>query len=185
MRTVLIRLVTIVGLFAVWGTLAITVLTGSIRESPFAWNHHDRITLMQIMPEGWAFFTRNPREPVTKIYRQRSGTWTYVDRANFSPRSWFGAKRTSTLESIELQNLLGGIYSDSTWTECTEDVSTCVASASPETVALENTSRTQLLCGSLLVQKHDPVPWAWAQNEDDVVMPSRIVHLSIECSDTA
>lgn len=176
-----VLLLTKIGLAVFWGGIVILVLLGSVPESPFPWTPQERTDLITLAPEGWAFFTRNPREPVKELYRRQSGEWIPRDRANFSLHNWLGLKRASTIENVELHHLLRVAGPDSVWTQCTENVQRCARAQDVYTVEVSNTTLTQRFCGPLLIREHKPVPWAWSDAEDPVVMPSKMVQLDISC----
>ena len=181
MRSQLLLLLTKIGLTAFWGLVVVLVLFGSVPESPFPWTPEERLTLTALAPEGWAFFTRNPREPVQELYRRRNGEWVPYERANFSVHNWLGMKRLSTIENVELQHLLRKAGPDSTWTQCSDDLQACRRTHELYTVQVKNTTATRRFCDSLLVRKHKPVPWAWSDAASPVVMPSSVVQLNISC----
>lgn len=61
-------------------------------------------------PQGWAFFTRNPREPRVLPFVAESGTWR---SANLGPhaqaRYAFGLDRKSRAQGVEVGLLMGGL----------------------------------------------------------------------------
>jgi len=174
-------LLTKVGLSLFWGTAILVVLLSSVPESPFPFSSQERLNVTVLAPEGWAFFTRNPREPVQELYHSQSGRWVRYNQSNFSLHNWFGVKRLSTIENVELQHLLRQAGPDSTWTQCTGELQSCIHNRDLTTITVENKSNTKRFCDSLLVRKRKPIPWAWSDAEEPVVMSSSIVQLIISC----
>jgi hypothetical protein len=96
-----------------------------------------------------------------------------------------GMKRISTVENVEIHHLIRRATGpDSVWTACTEAVPKCAETHEVYTVAVENRTNTQHFCGPYLVQKQNPVPWAWSDADDSVVMPSKIARINISCPDS-
>lgn len=170
-----------VALTAFWATVIGIVVLGSVPESPIPFTPEERLSVLAVAPEGWAFFTRSPREHIKHLYRPTDEGWTQVDRSNFTVRNWMGVKRTSTIENVELHHLLRLAKGEDGWTACRKPAPACLASGKGPTVSVRNETASQMLCGSIAVQRREPVPWAWSGAEEPVVMPSEVLRLDVTC----
>jgi antimicrobial peptide system SdpA family protein len=135
----------------------------------------------RLVPEGWAFFTRNPQLPQTFIFSLGQG-------GQLSRRIYSGALRTGFPSAsrqteailVELALVTDGT-SSADWTECASLDPGCLALAQPRRVA--DSLRHPRLCGSIAVVERAPVPWAWSRS--DQVMPSRLLELEVSCAEIA
>ena len=50
-----------------WGMFAFFILISALK-SQLLLNEKTKETLVKIFPEGWGFFTKNPKDPEYKIY---------------------------------------------------------------------------------------------------------------------
>lgn len=180
MKSSVILLITKVVLGIVWGGVILYVLIGSIPESPYPPTQQERLNLLAISPQGWAFFTRDPREKAKHLYVRRKGDWIEKERSNFTLRNWFGIKRIPRIELVELKAMLADVP-ERQWAACKSDIETCLRNRTVEVVSLANESTTQHLCGEYAIQRREPVPWAWSQDAGDVTIQSEVVRLSISC----
>lgn len=134
-----------------------------------------------LAPEGWNFFTRNPREERALPFTRRAdGAWVSAHAGpHAQPRYAFGLNRVSRAQGVEIGLLLGGI-SNSAWETCQGTISMCLASAGPP-LHLRNVSPAATLCGDVGLALQEPLPWAWIESRDEVTMPSRFARLEVTC----
>ena len=60
------------------------VSVGNAAQTPVSVDATQRRSLLAVTPQGWGFFTRDPREPTTRAYALYDGKWRRVDRENAS-----------------------------------------------------------------------------------------------------
>jgi antimicrobial peptide system SdpA family protein len=133
-------------------------------------------------PQGWRFFTRDPREPHA-LYLERddaTGRWQSAALGpNFLAENLFGFSRRPRAQGIEYGLLMHDVgHLD--WTPCKERPEQCLEEARAlRTVT--NQSPEPTLCGTVGVVMQDQLPWAWAADGADTVMPSRVVKVRVKC----
>ena len=138
----------------------------------------------RILPQGWAFFTRSPREPRQMEWQRESGgTWQKAKMgANSSAQNLFGAARWVRTQDVEL----GLLYEQATsqrpeWTTCSsDDVPRCLES-SPLKLQVRNTVVPKTMCGTIGISQQEPLPWAWAKKYDAHSMPLKVLRLEVQC----
>jgi antimicrobial peptide system SdpA family protein len=137
-------------------------------------------SLRYFAPEGWAFFTRDPREERFDVFVRRAGVWTEALTSPHSRASnWFGLNRRSTAQGIEIGLLLADLPKAS-WQGCRAEAPECLAKKPPEH-PIRNVSPEPTLCGEVGISLQKPVPWAWSRSPKRVIMPSRVARLRITC----
>jgi antimicrobial peptide system SdpA family protein len=132
-----------------------------------------------LVPEGWAFFTRSPREERVLPYVLRDGRWTDVHAPpHAEPQHAFGLNRVSRAQGVELGLLYGGLPSNA-WTSCRfTDAARCLAGTAIS-LTLRNVSPDPTICGDVALLRQEPVPWAWAHST--TAMPIKYVRLAVRC----
>ncbi|WP_226360941.1 SdpA family antimicrobial peptide system protein [Pseudonocardia sp. ICBG1142] len=136
-----------------------------------------------LLPQGWGFFTKNPREPALSIYAQRSGSWRVISEgSNASPKRAYGLDRTARTEQYEIEDLLKQ-SEKMPWTGCSvgDDLGSCLTNSDkkhhqPVSLASEHPR----FCGNIALVTTDPVPWAWANHL--FTQPSHYKLLTSSCS---
>ncbi len=175
--TISVRL-TFAALVLFWGTLFTTVTIASLPYSPISMALDVEVGVRSLVPEGWGFFTREPRSLDVYLSQQVGNDWRPVDRLPIAnPRNLFGIDRRPRAIPVELAVLLDQVNA-SQWTETTNH--SVVASEAP-VVAVVNPMKHPLFCGPLRVMSREPVPWAWFADGADVEMPSWVVTLDVQC----
>lgn len=167
-------------LTAFWSAVVAVVFLGNIRNQPFRPPPEQRQFTMALTPEGWAFFTRNPREPVDRVFRWDGDAWRRFNRPNASPENLFGFRKTSRPIGAELSVLLSQVPAGR-WRSCDSALETCLRDPALTVVAVENRSRIQAVCGRFALERRPPVPWAWSQSLDEIHMPAKVVLLDVTC----
>lgn len=143
-----------------------------------------RTDVQQVMPQGWGFFTRNPREPKSYTYGKPDGReWRAVETEKISSARWlFGISRAGRVQRIEIDRLSEGLSKDA-WISCgaVEHV-TCLNSLSTEkAVTLVNSMPHPEICGTVGFVAEDTMPWAWRSDADKLRMPVKGVLAEVEC----
>jgi len=138
-----------------------------------------RALVHMVVPEGWAFFTRDPREERLFPYVQRDGHWVSVHAApHAEPQHAFGLDRVSRAQGVELGMLFGSVPTPA-WTTCaSRDLEACLSSA-PTGLTIRNTSPDPTICGDAAIVRQEPLPWAWAHTA--TVMPIKFARMVVRC----
>jgi antimicrobial peptide system SdpA family protein len=160
-----------------WAAAIAPVLLGSVPDSPLRPSLRLRQDVIAIAPQGWAFFTRDPREPVDRIYARSGPEWVQVTYSNSSRRNWLGLKRDARALNVELASLLAEV-DPSQWSGCKGRLETC---RDVPAVPVVNRSRLRALCGEILVERRPPTPWAWSRARRPVLLDSKIARLDVRC----
>lgn len=141
----------------------------------------DHLTVRSVLPQGWAFFTRSPREErILPFLRSDDGSWyqTHVP-THAEPRHVFGLDRTSRAKGVEVGLLLGEISTDQ-WHDCEGPVAGCIDQA--EVVAeIRNHSPEPSVCGEAALVRRQPLPWAWSRNDTPENMPATVARVVVRC----
>ena len=145
-------------------------------ELPF----QHKLFLRQLLPQGWAFFTRDPQEVRLHVYAETTRGWVTADPGSHARWQYaMGFNRRSRVHGVELALLLAHFRQDA-WQECRQSPVTCLAAV--ETArTIPNTSPKPAFCGPLGIVRQAPVPWAWARAAKPITMPSQILKVNVQC----
>jgi len=142
----------------------------------------ERVNASLWAPQGWAFFTRDPREAqVTPFVQDTLGNWRSARLAPYArPKYAFGLNRRPRAQGVELGILLA-LMQRTQWHHCDDDIAVCIGKLSVD-ASVTNESPIPSLCGYVALVWQEPLPWAWATVDDRETMPSEIVRLQVTCS---
>ncbi|MGD1894532.1 MAG: SdpA family antimicrobial peptide system protein [Cyclobacteriaceae bacterium] len=163
-----------------WIGVIVFISTAAIQYSPISASARVTANTQMIMPEGWAFFTRNPREKDLLIYRKVNGQWEsnpHWPIAN--PINLFGISRVPRAQSSEAAMLLKKLP-DEKWTACKDDLLKCLHCDTLEVTILETAVPKPLLQDTLAFAMQEPVPWAWGKSYDKINKPSHFVKVVVQ-----
>lgn len=143
-----------------------------------------KVSVQSFAPQGWGFFTRDPEEPKMYAFKlEQDGTWSpqLADPIG-SGKWWFGLDRSSRLQGVELGYLVSGATVGS-WQTCERmSMVECLAAASLENrPQAANKLTSPNLCGTIVVAQRAIVPWAWSSDQDEILMPIRVLPLEVSC----
>lgn len=170
-----------IGVWAFWGALLLLVLSSFASESAVRASPDTRAAQLSLLPQGWSFFTRDPREPKDLVYHVVAGDLVRLSYANTSLRNRLGASRSARAIDGELSSLLAPVLMSS-WKECDGDPAPCVREIAAEPLRIVNHSTTRFICGEVAIVRSQPVPWAWSRSRDRIQMESRVLRLQVDCS---
>ena len=164
-----------------WSIVIAYAVHAGMPFNPVTLPAEDRMATRTILPEGWGFFTRDPREErILPFHKSEGGDWVSASLAPHArPSNGFGLDRMSRAQGIELGLLLENL-AESAWSPCSERPAACLEKTSALT-PLKNESPRPTLCGHVGLALQKPVPWAWASSRNRIVMPSRVLRLEVSC----
>jgi antimicrobial peptide system SdpA family protein len=128
-------------------------------ENGFHFNNKT-VKLRRIVPQGWAFFTRDVREPQILIYKYINGKfYRYNEGASLNSKLYFGLSRQNRRESLALGQVIDRPlkWKNLTGEITTQEISNC------ESFSFKVQDDSTLPKGLYLVIKENPIPWAWAK----------------------
>lgn len=155
----------------------------SMQENPVVLTSKNDSKIITFLPQGWAFFTRNPREAQIIIYELKNGQIYEIPQKHSSYKNLLGINRKaskilSELQIILLENVKKEDYVDLQW-----NYQANVYDAIPtKTIHCKNKMNNPLLCNQYLVIFQKPVPWAWSKSLDKIKMSAKGIIINVECS---
>lgn len=165
-----------------WGAVFSYSVHGALPTNPIKLPLEQKVYAQVWMPQGWKFFTRDPREEeVAAFVRAEDGGWrSALHGPNGSPSNLFGLSRATRAQGIEL-GLLTTAANRFEWLECKERLEVCVEKA-PLAANVKNVTPAPTLCGEVGLTLQPPVPWAWSRARKKVTMPSKALRVNVQCS---
>lgn len=138
-----------------------------------------------LIPQGWAFFTRSPREAQVLLYAaspEAPGRLTPVKHQHAAAYNAFGLNRRSTQIMSELQ-MIKSKLADSLFITTNWNYQRGLYGPIPDkAVEVENIMGSQLLCGEYVLVFQEVIPWAWASSMDKIKMPAKAIKLNVVCT---
>src|SRR4051812_41959664 len=107
------------------GAFATVLVTYSVHAgmtyNPVTLPFEQAVNAQVWIPEGWKFFTRNPREERVSMLVRKEGQWINGSRTpNANPSNAFGIDRLGRAQGLELALLLENVPSEA-WSACKGD----------------------------------------------------------------
>ncbi|UKB82303.1 SdpA family antimicrobial peptide system protein [Chryseobacterium sp. MEBOG06] len=82
-------------------------------NSPLNKSKETKKKYISFFPQGWAFFTKEPRDPLIYLFSFSNNKFDNVIDKNFSLNTFLGASRKSRIINVELQKIVNKIITDS------------------------------------------------------------------------
>jgi antimicrobial peptide system SdpA family protein len=166
-----------------WGVVALYSFRTSLPYTPARLpieSQRNNALFRAFFPEGFSFFTRNPREPVVEIYKYENSTYTLTTIPNGSIKNMLGINKSSRAQNLESGFILSKLRPDD-WIKCPSNLDSCLTSEPLPVIHLKNNYNTSFLCGELVVVVRKPVPWAWSKVVSGDRMEKEFAKLFVEC----
>lgn len=151
-------------------------------QNPIKITNSVNTKLSTLTPQGWAFFTRSPREAQIIIYSVADdGSFSKYQHKHSSLNNLFGLNRKSSKVLGELQMIKSNV-ADSLFENCKWNYQKLRAFKIPKsTHTIKNIIDEPILCGEFIIIFQKPIPWAWSKSIDRIEMPAKIIRLNIDC----
>jgi antimicrobial peptide system SdpA family protein len=163
------------------GVCVFYLFAGSLNETILDIRQKERIRLLSAVPEGWAFFTRDPKEEYLKVYEKTGDKWSLYILPTGAVSNILGLSRKTRFANQELGVILPGIK-ESDWRNVSGDYIDSLNSPKYDTIAplkIKAPSRYPLLSGTYILQKIKPIPYAWFKSDPGILMDSRICKIEV------
>lgn len=170
-----------IGIGTAWVVVAAYAIEPALPDNPIRFPGANRVQAQYWLPEGWGFFTRDPREDRLLLYaRQADGAWLMLTSPRRSSKgNLFGLRRTAARWGLELGLLLREVALLE-WTECSREALECLQPLHPS-AEITNRAARPSLCGTLAFRSQEVLPWAWAATAAELPMPSKFVVVTVRC----
>ena len=162
-------------LFTFWSVVLLCITLAAVPLNPISLSFDSKMNILSVVPEGWGFFTRNPREPSVHAYKRNENRLTLVNKPMSDPDYWFGLSRKSRKINMELMGKIRSIP-DSVWQQGRPDV---MDTSCDSVYKMSRRNLKPLLLGEYLVIRQNRLPWAWAGGRQMPLMPYQKVLLII------
>ncbi|MGW2747583.1 SdpA family antimicrobial peptide system protein [Streptomyces sp. NPDC001450] len=140
-----------------------------------------RHTVVNLAPQGWAFFTKSARDPEIRPYGKQSDGWRSLALGpHSSARNFFGLDRVSRAQGVEIAMVLSAARAKD-WRPCTEGREKCLTAFGAPVRTIKNISPEPTLCGTVGLLQERPTPWAWRDLIPDSHSVERAMVLKVTC----
>lgn len=157
-----------------------TLMASAVRETTIDLSKMQRIQLSNLVPEGWAFFTRDPKEDNPVLYRLEKGKPVPFTIIAGSWRNCFGLNRYSRMVTKELGTLMEYVKEAPHAMIEGEPKAGMSAIDTLKSITVPNAARHPLLQGEFLIRFVQPIPWAWANTPGiEGMTSSKIVKINV------
>lgn len=167
-------------IYAAWVSAILWVATSSL-DSPLRPSRRAQVRMLTVMPQGWAFFTRDPRLPLLIVFERVDGRFHPAVEINASRGNYFGLKRISRRFDLEIAAIMAQVP-DTAWFSTRSKIAEFEAVANRQrSFSVPNRAPRPRVCGEYALVRRPPTPWAWAHLEDTIRHPVTLVRLAIVC----
>lgn len=166
-------------IFTLCSAFGMIILTSYLPYSPIGISNSTKQHLQTFLPQGWAFFTRSPKEATINIYQIVDDGFVDINYKSGDPRFYFGANKSSRMQMVELGSILNELP-DSIWIKNRGHLINTKKSDTVDFFKVKHKSGFRSITGRIALEKIEPIPWAWSSGNSVVKMPSAFVYLDIK-----
>jgi len=165
-------------IFFVWIGLALSLFFASLKNQVvFNSNSKFQKNIFTLMPQGWGFFTKNPRDKQLDVYKIDNGKINRVTIKNFSLETCFGLSRKARFVGYESAQVINSI-NNKYWNP---DIFGNLSKLKYKTVyKYKNSNLKYLKKGSYVFVTYKIVPYKWAKSNQEKNKPIEYTLVEIE-----
>ncbi|MCY8424269.1 SdpA family antimicrobial peptide system protein [Bacillus vallismortis] len=166
---------------AVWMVFIGKSIIAVLPTNPLSSNIDEQSFMKTLYPQGWGFFSKNPREEMVNVYETKNYTQA-VSWPNNSFKNIFGLDRHGRAQGIELGYLIEQIPSSIEWKNCHDGSRACLKKTDT-LFAIKNKTPNPSLCGNLGLSRETLIPWAWSnKSRSNISKESKVLRVEVKCS---
>lgn len=163
-------------LLLAWSFGAVCVFFSAFETQLFVGDSAKK-TFNIIFPEGWGFFTKNPRDLGLEVYKIEGKQLEPVDASTQSYKTFFGLSRSGRLVGYEASTVASEVPKK-IWKE--SPTRNIYQHINDSAIVFNNKSYfNHLKKGEYLLKLFKPIPFAWANNNQEKNNPFSIVKIKI------
>lgn len=166
-----------------WTVLILYSLKFSLPNNALTLPHDSRQAsnfFKLLLPEGFGFFTRNPREQRYLVYKITDQEINLVTTQNTSFSNSFGLSRKSRCQNLETSYILSKVKKED-WLECKSTLTNCSNYEKTPVLMIENSYFNPMFCGAYIMVVQEPIPWAWSANFKMESIPIYFIKVNVQC----
>lgn len=156
------------------------VFVSSVPLNPISIKYQKIKEFSSLVPQGWAFFTRSPREAQILVYKINKDTQLELEIIRHSqPENVFGLNRVQSFKMNELQLIVSkldrNLFLNTSWNYMNN-----LHGILPKKVNVVQHvfKHSRLINKEIVIIIQDIVPWAWKKNKN-LMMPAKAIRLKI------
>jgi antimicrobial peptide system SdpA family protein len=172
-------------LIFIWGGFIFFIANRLVQNTTISMNKLAKKRTVNFFPEGWGFFTKNPKGYVNYVYRydKNKNRWKLINQARFSSSNSFGLSRRATQLSIVMANLIKKSNSEQ-WEKINHLQIKRLLSGSVfedgKVYPMIVNAKIPVLYGKILIIRKKLLPWEWRNFKDSFTMPVHYIKMTID-----
>lgn len=164
-------------IFGFW-VFVITIIFFSSLKTQVVLGEKLKMQISTLFPEGWSFFTRDPREPLLEVYKIKQNKLVYIPLSNSSKENWFGFSRKSRVQGFEASIIISDVHSKA-WIEgIGNNYEKHISNDSVYSIKHKK-SNHYFKKGLYLFILKKPIPWAWANKSQERFTPYSSIKVNL------
>ena len=167
---------TVIGLSIFWVVIIFYIGMASVPFNPLSIPKIKNIDIALLIPEGWGFFTKNPKESTIVFFTKNTRSqWITFTKSNSDKEFLYGLSRKNRRILAESSNILKSI-NDTCWLKRESEV---LNFSTLQTLLVKNSFKKPIIKGDFIVVKQERLPWAWSRNYLSINMPYEIIRIQV------
>jgi antimicrobial peptide system SdpA family protein len=146
-------------------------------KSELVMNRDVKFFISTIFPEGWGFFTKNPRDELLEVYKIENGKLIFFNFSNHTKKNCFGLSRSSRVIGYEASIILSSISRDDWKKSQTRVIKNHISDSIIQVKTDKNFH--YITRGEYLFKIFKPVPYAWAKLNQKSNNPFSVVKIKV------
>jgi len=157
--------------------LIYNVALTSLPYNAIDYSYKTKMHFLTLLPEGWAFFTKNARDENVYVYKKIDGTFENCDPTGSSYKYAFGFNRKGRAKTAELESMCA-LFSESDWTKDSV-LNFAELKSKAQVHDVEDRVKDYAYSGEIFVIKREPIPWAWSRLPGRIDLPFKYIILNV------
>ena len=162
--------------FLLWIFMATIIFFSSFKEQIVV-PHSIKKEVNIAFPEGWGFFTKNPRDLHLEIYKIEAGNIKSISICNHSLSNFLGLSRKSRVIGYEASMLANKVKKEQ-WKD--SDGTSLEKFVYESIIEIQSISNFKYFTeGDYIIKLYEPIPYAWVKENQEEFNPYKIARIKV------
>lgn len=163
--------------FSFWLFSATLIFFSSMKEQIVV-NEKLKKQVSTFFPEGWGFFTKNPRDLQLEVYKIENKKLNKINMSNHSAFNYFGLSRKARVIGYE-SSIIANEVDKKNWKK--NETKNMTFFMNDSSIVIQQKKGFKFLVpGEYMFKMYEPIPYAWSKKNQENNNPYSLVKVKIE-----
>ncbi len=136
--------------------------------------------VFKLFPQGWGFFTRDPKDKVIGLFQIQREGFKLVSYNNGAAENLFGLSKKARYNMIEVSSLAQQLKDSKNWKEGKGDPKRIFNKLKITDTIVPEKKNLVVTSGNYIIVETKPIPFAWGNQKQKDFQPYKVIKVHVK-----